>query len=108
MDRYEGPARLEWWANHSIYLDMYDIDLTVTVDDAGTWRSFGRHTTEFDKARREGWDFLMGMDPYFSLAFSGEDRGTLMVRVDEAEGGLLTLSEAPDWTGSVSVDFGIG
>ncbi|GAA4984715.1 hypothetical protein GCM10025734_07740 [Kitasatospora paranensis] len=100
-----GRARLEWWANHSTYLEMYDIDITVTVDAAGSWRATGRHATDLDATEREGWDFLMGMDPHFSLAFADEDRGGIMVRVDEAQNGTLTLTEAPDWDGSVNVTF---
>jgi hypothetical protein len=107
MDRYEGPARLEWWANDSICLDKFEIDITVTVDASGAWHTSGRHSTVLDTTGRKGWNFLMGMDPHFSLAFAGEDRGTVMVRVDEAKDGVLTLSEAPDWDGSGSIRFDI-
>ena len=93
MDRFVGPARSEWWANDSICIEKYDIDVTITVDAAGTWRATGRHTTAFDTTQREGWDFLMQMDPYFSIAFPGEERGSLMVRVDEAQDGTLTLTD---------------
>lgn len=105
MDRCVGRVRLEWWANQSVCLDMYDIDVTVTVDAAGEWRATGRHASALDTTQREGWDFLMEMDPHFSVAFPGEDRGGMMVRVVEAEDGALTLMEAPDWNGSVSVTF---
>lgn len=105
MDRFVGQARLEWWANHSTCFGIYDIDITVTVDAVGKWRATGRHATALDTTQREGWDFLMGMDPHFSIAFSGEDRGGIMVRVVEAEDGTLALTEAPDWDGSVNVSF---
>lgn len=105
MDRFVGRARLEWWANHSTCLEMYDIDVTVTVDAAGKWRATGRHANSLDTTQREGWDFLMEMDPHFSVAFPGEDRGGITVRVVEAKDGALTLVEAPDWNGSVSVTF---
>ena len=49
-----------------------------------------------DTTQREGWDFLMEMDPHFSVAFPGEDRGGITVRVVEAKDGALTLMEAPD------------
>jgi hypothetical protein len=75
MDRYVGPARLEWWTNQSTCLDEYEIDITVTVDAAGTWQASGQHSVALDTTQREGWDFLMGMDPHFSLALPGEDRG---------------------------------
>lgn len=105
MDRFVGQARLEWWANPSVCLEMYDIDVTVTVDAAGEWWATGRHAHALDTTQREGWDFLMEMDPYFSVAFPGEDRGGIMVRVVEAEDGALTLMQAPDWNGSASVTF---
>ncbi|MEU2623093.1 hypothetical protein ABZ642_34145 [Streptomyces sp. NPDC007157] len=105
MDRFVGQARLEWWANHSTCLEMYDIHVTVTVDAAGKWRATGRHANALDTTQREGWDFLMEMDPHFSVAFPGEDRGGITVRVLEAKDGALTLMEAPDWNGSVSVTF---
>lgn len=105
MDRYVGSARLEWRANQSTCLDEYEIDITVTVDAAGAWQASGRHSIALDTTQREGWDFLMAMDPHFSLAFPGEDRGSLMVRVDEAKDGALILTEAQDWDGSVSITF---
>lgn len=105
MDRFVGLARLEWWANHSICLEMYDIDITVTVDAEGKLQATGRHANALDTTQREGWDFLMEMDPHFSVAFPSEDRGGIMVRVVEAENGTLSLTEAPDWDGSVNVTF---
>ncbi|MFZ3494755.1 hypothetical protein ACODT5_16300 [Streptomyces sp. 5.8] len=105
MDRFVGRARLEWWANQSTCLEMYDIDIAVTVDSVGTLRATGRHANALDTTQREGWDFLMEMDPHFSITFPGEDRGGIMVRVDEAENGTLSLTEAPDWNGSVNVTF---
>ena len=105
MDRFAGQARLEWWANQSTCLEMYDIDITVTVDAVGSWLATGRHADALDTTQREGWDFLMEMDPHFSVAFPGEDRGGIMVKVVEAEDGTLTFTQAPDWNGSVSVTF---
>ncbi|WP_081239685.1 hypothetical protein [Streptomyces viridosporus] len=105
MDRFVGQGRLEWWANQSTCLEIYDIDITVTVGADGKWRATGRHANALDATQCEGWDFLMEMDPHFSIAFPGEDRGGITVRVVEAEDGTLTLVEAPDWDGSVSVTF---
>ncbi|MFD7975297.1 hypothetical protein [Streptomyces sp. NPDC059071] len=105
MDRIAGQGRLEWWANQSTCLEMYDIDITVTVDTVGKWRATGRHANALDATQREGWDLLMEMDPHFSLAFPGNDRDGITVRVVEAEDGTLTLVEAPDWDGSGNVTF---
>ncbi|MER6445337.1 hypothetical protein [Streptomyces venezuelae] len=95
MDRFVGRARLEWWANEAICLEEYGIDVTVSVDDDGTWQATGRHADVLDTARREGWDFLMEMDPYFSVVFPGENDRGIFVRVVEAEDGTLTLREVP-------------
>ncbi|MCX4808030.1 hypothetical protein OG594_41665 [Streptomyces sp. NBC_01214] len=105
MNRFVGQARLEWWANQSTCLEMYDIDITVTVDAAGKLRATGRHAKSLDTTQREGWAFLMEMDPHFSLAFPGDDRGGITVRVVEAEKGTLSLTEAPDRDGSANVTF---
>ncbi|MFI1652480.1 hypothetical protein ACH4XT_36885 [Streptomyces avidinii] len=104
MDRFVGQARLEWWANQSTCLEMYDIDITVTVDAVGKLRATGRHAHAhaLDPTQRESWDFLMEMDPHFSIAFPSEDRGGIIVRVVEAENGTLSLTEAPDWDGSAN------
>ncbi|MEU9182957.1 hypothetical protein AB0C90_40560 [Streptomyces sp. NPDC048550] len=96
MDRFVGQARLEWWANHETCLEEYGIDLTVAVDAGGTWRATGRHANALDTTQREGWDFLMEMDPYFSVVFPGKDSPGIFVRVVGAEDGTLTLTEVPD------------
>ncbi|MFC8957968.1 hypothetical protein ACFT8P_35915 [Streptomyces sp. NPDC057101] len=105
MDRFVGQGRLEWWANQSTCLEMYDIDITVAVDAVGQWRATGRHANALGAIQKEGWDFLMEMDPHFSIAFPGEDRGGIVVRVVEAGDGTLTLTEVPDWDGSRNVIF---
>ncbi|MGW8486905.1 hypothetical protein [Streptomyces sp. NPDC055886] len=56
MDRFEGRARLEWWANHAPCLEEYDIDITATVDAVGKWRATGRHATALEAPQREGWN----------------------------------------------------
>ena len=86
-------------------LDKYEIDFTVTIDQSGVWRASARSPVALEGADREGWDFLMEMDPVFSLAFPGEERGTLLVRVEEVEDGTLILTEPEDWDGSVSLKF---
>ncbi|MFF3204120.1 hypothetical protein [Streptomyces sp. NPDC002962] len=96
MDRFVGQARLEWWANQATCLEKYDIDVTVTVDAVGTWRATGRHAHALDTTRREGWDFLMEIDPHFSLVFGDEENDGILARVFEEEDGTLTLAEAPE------------
>ncbi|MFC8494127.1 hypothetical protein ACFUJU_25720 [Streptomyces sp. NPDC057235] len=94
-----GRARLEWWANQAICLEAYTIDITDTVGaagTAGTWQATGRHAPALHDTQREGWVFLMEMDPYFSIVFPGEDRSGILVRVLEAEDATLTLIEVPE------------
>ncbi|MFD8646106.1 hypothetical protein ACFV14_38065 [Streptomyces zaomyceticus] len=74
---------------------MYDIDITVPVDAVGKRKATGRHADALDTTQREGWDFLMEMDPHFSLASPGEERGAILVRVVEPEDGTLTFTQAP-------------
>ncbi|MFF2780328.1 hypothetical protein ACFVU3_36145 [Streptomyces sp. NPDC058052] len=99
MDGFVGQARLEWWANHVTCLEKYDIDVIVTVDAVGTWWASGQHAHALGTTQREGWDFLMEMDPYFSLVLPGEEQGGVLVNVVEAEDGTLTLTKASDADG---------
>ncbi|MGA5499047.1 hypothetical protein ACPCSP_32485 [Streptomyces cinereoruber] len=99
MDRFVGRARLEWWANQAMCLETYTIDITATTGTAGTagaWQATGRHTPVLDSTQREGWDFLMEMDPYFSVVFPSKDSSGIFVRVLEAEDATLTLIEVPE------------
>ncbi|MFJ5138963.1 hypothetical protein [Streptomyces sp. NPDC088707] len=108
MDRFVGQASLEWWANREICLEKYGIDITVAVDEVGTWQATGRHAHLLDTTQREGWDFLMEMDPHFSVVFPGEDNeenSGVLVRVFEAADGCLTLMEVPNGHGSVHITF---
>ncbi|MFD6348731.1 hypothetical protein ACFWF9_29010 [Streptomyces roseolus] len=103
MDRLAGQARPAWWADHATCLGEYDIGVTVTVDVVGQWQATGRHADPLDTIQRGGWDFRAEMDPRFSLAFPGEDRGGIMVLVVEAGDGTLRLTEASDRDGSGNV-----
>ncbi|MFG2767675.1 hypothetical protein [Streptomyces rubiginosohelvolus] len=93
-----GRASLEWWANREICLEKYCINITVTADEAGSWHATARHADLLDTAQREGWDFLMEMDPHFSVVLPGEDNSGILVRVLETEDGTLTLAEVPQGT----------
>ena len=105
MDRCVGQASLEWWANREICLEKYGIDITVTADEVGTWQATGRHANLLDTTQREGWDFLMEMDPHFAVVCPGEDNSGILVRVFETEDGTLTLMEVPNGHGSVNITF---
>ncbi|MFC7931801.1 hypothetical protein [Streptomyces cinereoruber] len=99
MDRFVGRARLEWWANQAVCLETYTIDITDTTGTAGTagaWQATGRHASVLGGTQREGWDFLMEMDPYFFVVFPSKDGRGIFVRVLEAEDAALTLIEVPE------------
>ncbi|MFB4318031.1 hypothetical protein [Actinomadura sp. 21ATH] len=63
MDRCEGPARLEWWANRHTCLASVDVRVTVTADDSG-WHTTASLVSPLTGEDREGWDLLMTASPY--------------------------------------------
>lgn len=94
MDGYVGPARLEWQANSVTCLGSIDVDLSVVVDDVG-WHASARFVAPLLGEDREGWRFLLQLDPYFTLRFLEDEQATILVRVDEeADGGRLRLTAA--------------
>lgn len=93
MDRYEGAARLEWWANRHFCLGSFDVCVMVLHDDSG-WHASAVFVSPLSEADRECWDFLMKLSPYFTLRFKGDDQAAIDVRVDESEDGALAMSAA--------------
>ncbi|MER7282245.1 hypothetical protein ABT369_48230 [Dactylosporangium sp. NPDC000244] len=92
MDRFEGRAWLEWWANPSTVLGVAEIDLVVTAGDG--WDARGRLVTTTAEDR-EGFAFLCEMDPVFELRFADESQLTVEVR-DLRDDGRFELVEY-DW-----------
>ena len=94
MDSYEGTATLEWWANRSTCLGRLRVQVTVRA--AGdNWTSEAILESPLATEDRESFDFLMQLDPHFTLCF--DEASTLLVKVVEvgAEGRLvLTAAEA--------------
>jgi hypothetical protein len=90
MDGYHGTATLEWWANPLSCLGSYRVSLTVSVTD-GSWRGVAVRDSSTPERDREGFDFLMLLDPVFTLRFPDGD--TVQVYV-VAEGERLVLSAA--------------
>ncbi|MEW1647293.1 hypothetical protein [Streptomyces sp. NPDC091219] len=94
MDSYEGIATLEWWANRSTCLGRLRVQVVVRA--AGdNWTSEATLESPLAAEARESFDFLMHLDPHFTLRF--DDVSTLLVNVAEArvEGRLiLTAAEA--------------
>ncbi|MFI1018543.1 hypothetical protein [Streptomyces sp. NPDC020965] len=80
MDSYQDAATLEWWANRAACLGRLRVRIVVrTAGDDWTCEA----TLEAAEDR-ESFDFLMQLDPYFTLRFY--DASTLLVKV--VEGGV--------------------
>jgi hypothetical protein len=94
MDRYEGIATLEWWANPSTCPGRFDVCLTVSAASAG-WRAEAVAVNPWTAENREGFGFLMELDPVFTLRFT--DESAVLVQVTETQDGeRFTLSTTLD------------
>ncbi|MEU8798192.1 hypothetical protein [Spirillospora sp. NPDC048819] len=91
MDRYEGSARLEWWANRHTCLGSIEVRVLVVNDSSG-WRATAAFTSPLIAEDREAWTFLKDLSPYFTLRFEDDEHATIEVRVDEPQQGELTLT----------------
>jgi hypothetical protein len=91
MDRYDGRAALEWWANRSTCLGSLDVHLTTTVVSSN-WSATATALRPWTVDERDCFGFLMALDPVFTLRLA--DDGTILVRVTEPDGaGQLHLTE---------------
>ncbi|MFE0000290.1 hypothetical protein [[Kitasatospora] papulosa] len=95
MDSYEGTATLEWWANRSTCLGRFRVQVAVRA--AGdTWPSEATLESLLAAEDRKSFDFLMQLDPHFTLRF--DDASTVLVKVVEAgiEGRLMLTAAEED------------
>jgi hypothetical protein len=93
MDTYEGPARLEWWANRDTCLSSVKVRVLVMGDDSG-WHASAAFASPMTSEDRGGWDFIRALSPYFILRVEGDEDATIDVRVDEPSEGELRLTAA--------------
>ncbi|MEV5516360.1 hypothetical protein AB0L50_26220 [Streptomyces flaveolus] len=94
MDSYEGLATLEWWANPSTCLAKLGVRVTVRVTADG-WSCDAVLDPSLSAEDREGFEFLMAVDPLFTLRFEGESTVHVNVIAAGDDGGLtLTSFEA--------------
>ncbi|WP_407841153.1 hypothetical protein ACE1OC_39815 [Streptomyces sp. DSM 116496] len=84
MDRCEGTARLEWWANASTCLVRVSVEVTATSADAGAWEAV--ISPPLDLAAREILEQLIDADPCFTLRFDGFEGADASVVLVQAEG----------------------
>ncbi|MEV6683952.1 hypothetical protein AB0N28_01135 [Streptomyces sp. NPDC051130] len=91
MDSYQGAATLEWWANGSTCLGKFDVQVSVCVAD-GNWACDAELGAEcLSDVHREAFDFLMDLDPVFTLCF--DEGSEIMVNVLRAgDGRCLALT----------------
>jgi hypothetical protein len=90
VNRYEGPARLEWWANPVTCLGSVEVVVVVQVAADG-WAG---HASLVDEEDREGLDFLCELDPLFSLRF-GDGRTADVTVGERADNGRFLLAAFP-------------
>ncbi len=98
MDSYDGTATLEWWANPSTCLGSFRVALAVSVAD-GDWKGLATLDRPLPEVDREGFDFLMQLDPAFTLRFA--DDSTIWVNVFTA-GANKCLILSPFESGEIS------
>jgi hypothetical protein len=91
MEGYEGSAALEWWANRSTCLGIFGIRVTITAE-TDSWLAQATVARPFTAEEHEGFDFLMALDPVFTLRF--DDDSTVMLHVTKQDQSSdLTLRE---------------
>jgi hypothetical protein len=90
MDSYEGTATLEWWANRSTCLARLGVRVAVRVT-GNDWTCDAILEPPLSGEDWEGFDFLMALDPVFTLRF--DEESSLHVNVAATGGdGRLTLT----------------
>ncbi|WP_406262250.1 hypothetical protein OH779_07115 [Actinacidiphila glaucinigra] len=100
MDSYVGAATLEWWANRSTCLGWFDVRIEVGVTGS-VWSCSATLADPLHGDRKEVFDFLMALDPVFTLRFDA--RSSLLVDVALAGDGarlVLTAHAAEESAGS--------
>ncbi|MFJ2559230.1 MULTISPECIES: hypothetical protein [unclassified Streptomyces] len=97
MDRYEGTATLEWWANRSTCLGRLPVRVTVRVT-GDNWTCEATPEPPPAAEHRENFNLLRQLDPYFTLRF--DDASALLVHVVETrvEGRLILTAAETDAT----------
>ncbi|MFD3499387.1 hypothetical protein ACFWWT_30235 [Streptomyces sp. NPDC058676] len=78
MNIHEGTATLEWWANRSTCLSRLGVRVTVRVTGS-EWTCDAILDPPVSAEDREGFDFLMELDPLFTLRF--DEGSTFLVNV---------------------------
>ena len=80
VDRFEGIAWLDWWANAATNLGVIEVSVVITATEAG-WEAHGRLNNDED---REGFQYRCDLDPVFTLHFA--ENATVEVTVRPTDG----------------------
>lgn len=91
MEFYESVAHLEWWANRSTCLGRFELWVRITAESGGR-RAVGAATAPWSDEDREGFDFLMALEPLFTLRFP-DDSAVLVTVAAPYEIDRLGLTE---------------
>ena len=101
-DRFEGRARLDWWANAGTNLAGDEVAVVVTAADGG-WTAHGRLLGGGDNdgshdgaAAAGGLAVLCGIDPVFTLRFDDGSTIAVVVRPAGEPGGFVLTEAAGD------------
>ncbi|MET9604139.1 hypothetical protein ABZZ17_03625 [Streptomyces sp. NPDC006512] len=89
MDVWEGTAVLEWWANRSTCLGAFGLRIRVSASDA-LWACDAVLDPPLSEDDQEVFDFLMDLDPVFTLRF--DEASSLTVHVVAGEDAALALT----------------
>ncbi|WP_327233729.1 hypothetical protein OG349_06800 [Streptomyces sp. NBC_01317] len=89
MDEWEGEVTLEWWANGATCLARLDGHASVRVSGS-EWTSGVTPDPPLSEGDRDALDFLMKLDPLFTLRFG--EGSTLLVDVVTGDDGCLVLT----------------
>jgi len=89
MDRWQGPATLEWWADWLTCLGGFGVRVTAHVTGSD-WVCEAVLDPPLAENEREGFDLLMARDPLCTLRFDTES--TLLVNVTAVDDERLSLS----------------
>jgi hypothetical protein len=106
MDRYQGAARLEWWANRSTCLGAVAVEVDVVWSAEGSWEATAVLTPPLTGEDLEGFEFLMTMSPFFTLRFP--DESTFPVGVEAVADGLRLRPDEGDTPKLALAHFDVG
>ncbi|MCL7491137.1 MULTISPECIES: hypothetical protein [Streptomyces] len=99
MDRYEGTAHLEWWANRSTCPARIPVRIVPAAGN-GTWNATA--SPPLDRDAKEDLQLLIDAGPHFTLRFDDDAATEVEVAHSGDVSQLLLRSGATSGTGATS------